>query len=52
MLDVYLVIVPIFALLALINLFVLKLAIKDNVTIAKIQHKGHVISQLKAEKEE
>ena len=49
MFDLYLVIVPIFAVLALINLLVLKLAIKDTVTMTKIRHKSHVVSQLKVE---
>ena len=52
MLDLYLVIVPIFAVLVLINLLVLKLAIKDTVTMTKIRHKSHVTSQLKTENEE
>lgn len=37
MVDLYTVIVPLFGVLALVNLLVLKLAVKDNVAISKIQ---------------
>ena len=39
MFDLYTIIVAIFTGLALLNLLVLKLSIKDNVIISKIRHK-------------
>ena len=39
MLDLYTIIVAIFTALALLNLLVLKLSVKDNVIISKIRHK-------------
>jgi hypothetical protein len=41
MLDLYHIIVAIFAALALLSLLVLKLSIKDNMIISKIRHKKH-----------
>jgi hypothetical protein len=45
MVDLYTVIVPIFAAISLLNLLVLKLSIKDVVTVAAIRNKKQLISK-------
>jgi hypothetical protein len=52
MFDLYTVIAPLFSALVLINLLVLKLAIRDNVTLVKIREKSQMAYQCKVENED
>lgn len=44
MLDLYLILVPLYSIITIINLVYLKLAIKDNVTLLHI-HEKHIATQ-------
>lgn len=48
MVDLYMVIVPIFGAIALLNLLVLKLSIKEVVTISKIRHSSQLPNRERA----